>query len=419
MENIKFILATLLAFTAAGGFWYSLRSKNERFLKFGTVIGIFGKLAGVIIIYKFYPFLNQGSDAALYYFPQVQKVLAGKIPYIDFQTSYSIFFPFFFAPFVAIWHSVGAIVFVMVVIESLMMALYLWFGYKSGISIRWHVAFLYTFCPISVYWIMTGYNSIIIAFIALTALVLAEYNKDYFSGIIMAFGFLITKFLIVLTLPAVIFIRNKNLLKRILPLLLLTLILLVLMITGIDFLYPLKHEATRSTNGNLFFLISTVIPGIRDSILWNILPVIIFAAAIIPMFIIFVKTINENPDYSFDISLAFISVTILLFMIISKKTYPFYLQMSLLFIIHTIAKSRKYLTVSVLIIIFLGSITTMEPYLFNLVGRSVKPLFDNKYYIILMCIDFCMLSAYLILTIICFKKMLSFAKIRTEKTVPV
>ncbi len=410
MEIIKLIFTTTFSLLSIVGFFYFFRNKNQSLLKFIAILGILGKIIGVLVIYIFFPSINQESDAALYYLPQVKQVIAGNFPYIDFQTSYSILFHYFLVPIVYVWPSVGAIALMMVVLESVMVIFYLSIRYKKKDYLRWYVVFLYTFNPISIYWIITGYNSILISFIALVGFALLEYHKDFFAGVIMTFGFLISKFLIILMWPGFILYRKQNWLKRNFPFLLLTILLVFLLMNGIDVLEPIKYEAKRSTSGNLWFLILSVAPSIKSTTFWDILPGITFGIIFIPIFVTFAKINYNHETQSFEIVFAFISIIILLFMIISKKTYPFYLQMGLLFLIHTTIRSKLYIKPSVFLISFLGSITTIEPYLFQSLGFPLKPLFQNKLYFILLCIDILMVLSYSYLIYICYKLMTRFEK---------
>jgi hypothetical protein len=406
LELIKFTFSTIVSLISAGGFWYFWQNKSENLLKFTTIIGLFGKFFGVLIIYTFFPSVNQNSDATLYYLPQVKEVISGSIPYIDFKTSYSILFHYFISPFVYLWPSVGAIVLMMVIIENSMIGLYLWRGNKKSDLLRWYVVFLYTFNPISIYWTLAGYNSIIIGFIAIVAIVFAEYHKDFLAGISVAVGFLISKFLLVLTWPAIIFYRRQDWIKRTIPLLILIILLIFLLAIGIDIFQPLRFESGRSTSGNLWFIILAVFPEISETNFWNLLPIVIFGIIFIPLFTRFIKINRRYPYDSFNITLTFVSITFLLFMIISKKTYPFYFQMILLFLIHTLIRSKDSIKLSFVLIGFLGSVTTLEPYLFQVSGYSLKPNFNNHYYVILLGLDFLIILSYLILMRICYKQMI-------------
>ncbi len=322
----------------------------------------------------------------------------GHLPYIQFNTSYSLLFQLFLLPFVYIWPAVDSIILMMVLIESATVLIYLLSLKRKYDFNKWYVAFLYLINPISIYWEITGYNGVIISFFILLAVIAAEGHKKILAGILMSVGFLVSKFLILLGLPAIIFYQRKGTLKRLIPLIIIFIILLIVsVILRIDILFPLKYEIGRNTSGNLWFLIVAIIPGIKSSIFWDILPITIFIIIYIPLLIKYIRTNQKYTEYSFDITLAFISISFLLFMIVSKKTYPFYMQMFLLFLIHTVSRSSQYSLTAIIMIFFIGAVTTIEPYLFEMLNYPIHPMYNNISYFILPILDLILIINYLYL----------------------
>ena len=112
------------------------RASEERILRALVIAITIAKFPIVLLVYHLVPNLVQGSDALLFYYPQVTSVLQGLLPYRDFASSYSPLFPYVLAPLVALWHSVGAIALTMLVFETAMLAIYLRHGRTRGFAHR-------------------------------------------------------------------------------------------------------------------------------------------------------------------------------------------------------------------------------------------------------------------------------------------
>jgi hypothetical protein len=339
--------------------------------------------------------LNRNSDAALFYFPGTLKFLSGQVPYRDFNTSYSVlFYPFISSP-VFLWRSLGAIVLSMLLIETVMIFTYLYRSYKKDFDNRWIVAFLYCFSPISFYWVaMTGYNGVIITLFVMLALIFAEDGKAISTSISMALSFLCCKLLAILAWPGIIFYTHRAWMKMmILPAMLLTFLALLPLIS-IDILLPIKLEFFQTTSGNLWYLVSIVFPGLKKSWAWQVLPILSFAVAFMPLFILYLREHMIDTEDRFDRATAFIATTNLLFMIFSKKSYTFYMPMMLIFIIHTIVRNNRYTIKHLIPLSFLGATTTVEPYLYQ----------NSRYidHMILFILDIMVVGCYMYLAIICF-----------------
>ncbi len=402
----KLIFTIVLALGSLVGFLWLRRRDDERLWRTVTITGLAVKLLVSLAIYLVVPQINQNSDANHFYLTQTLSFLNGNLPYRDYQSSYSLLFPVLLAPFVKLWPSVSVVVLLMAGLDVLLLWLYVQRGRVHHDPLRWQVAYLYTFSPIIVYWTtLTGYNSVIIALAGFLGLTLAERGWYIRSGIAAAFGFLFSKLLMVLLWPAAIFLTLSGWWKRAAPLVVLMGVLGVLYLSGLNILQPIQGELSDHTSGNLIFLLIVLFPGLAETVWWNVLPIALFGLFFLLLFGGYLRIVQNYPEQSFDNAAAFVAITCLLFMIVSKKAYPFYLPMLALYLIHAISRNPSTLRRALFPFTYLGAITTIEPHLFQLIGEPKQPVFDNGYYILLLVIDTLVVASYLYLLLLCYQAM--------------
>jgi hypothetical protein len=403
MPIAKLAFTASLAVLSALTFWWLCHRGRKDLLRHLALAGMIGKVIGVLLLYTFVPDHNQNSDAALHYLRETLELLDGKLPYRDFHTSYSPLFHVLLAPFVAVWPSVGAIVLAMVLLESGLIALYFWRCRKREEEDLWCVVYIYTFSPISAYWTLTGYNGVVISFFTLIALILAERKHDLMAGISAALGLLFSKLLMVLSWPAIVFVHGYRWHRRASPLLVILAFLGIVYASGMDVLQPISREIGKSTSGNLWFLLAPLISTIREAAWFSVLPIIAFGATLLPLFVKYLRTSITQKDQIFDSGAAFFSVTCLLFMIVSMKSYSFYLQMAFLFIVHSVSRQPSMLMRALPAITYLGAVATIEPHLYLRLARPLLPIYDSPFYIALWIIDLVVVTCYVYLLFLCYR----------------
>ncbi len=373
---------------------------------------IISKYLICIFVYVFWPELVQDSDAKLYYLPETLEFLSGKLPYKDFGSSYSPLFHLLLSIPLLLWKSLGSIVLTMITFETGMSYLYLRYCRNRRLSCGWRTSFLYAYSPFSYYWVtLVGYNGAIISFFVMLSLILADREKHTLSGLACTFSLLFSKLLAVLSWPGIIFFERRRWGIRALPMILIITILLCFAVFGVDILLPIKREFGRHTAGNIWFLMSTFIPGFNKSLVGNILPALLFVIIFAVFFRKFIKAqvaVNIN---SFNMAVAFIAATNLLFMILSKKTFTTYTLMMLIFILHTILESDKNILRYLIPMAFLGSLTTFEPYLQIITDVQYRPYFITEPLIFgLFILDLAFVGCYIYLMIFCFKASINATK---------
>lgn len=386
MPAVKLIFCILLSFGSVV-LLYIVRGKKQesKILKSLVILAMPIRIIGCLVVYIFWPELNQSSDAVLYYYPQTASFLSGNLPYVDFATSYSPFFHVYLALALSLWPSVGGIVMMMNLTEIIMLLLYVRRCKNRDFNRRWQVAFLYYFSPISVYWIgLAGYNGPIISLFTMIALVGAENRRNYLAGSAAVLGFLTSKLLAVLAWPAVIFFERRNWLKRMLPLTVLAIIFGIMLAIGVNVLQPIQNEFGRYTSGNLPFIISAVFTSLQNNQKWYYVPIIVYSLLMIYFCIVRIKSEGSEIVSKFDRSVALTAISFLLFMIISRKSYTMYTPMMLVFIIHSLVSWGRESLWRYVPLALIGSVTTIEPYLQNVAGIRFQDYALNSWIMVVI-----------------------------------
>jgi hypothetical protein len=380
------------------------------------------KFLMAVIVYLLFPQIaGKTSDAGLYYLPEAKHVLEGQLPYRDFVSSYSVLFPVVLAPAVAVWRSIGAVVLVMLIFESLLLVLYLKCSPHAGTAVAYRVAFIYSFSPISAYWCgVTGYNGSIIALFALASLILVERQKATLASACAVCGLLCSKLLMLLSYPAILFFEWRGWRTRMASLALFMAASIGLpYFAGFDSLMPIKREIGNISSGNLWFLCSPFVSAeVRAGRFWNVGPLVAFAVTFAPLFVVYLVSLrcdSGRRDGRFDVAVAFLATTNLAFMILSKKSNSFYLLMAFLFILHTLvvdSRNCRMLCARLVPVTFLGAITTTEDGLWMLV-RDFPLSEPSRALAALWVIDLVTVTCYAYLMVCCFR-----ASIRTRTSSP-
>ncbi|NIM65800.1 MAG: hypothetical protein GTO51_07415 [Candidatus Latescibacteria bacterium] len=350
-------------FLAIGAFVLFAHARNKAWeinlYRRAVIIGTLLKLVLCVCVYVIRPSLNQHSDAANFYLPQTQALLSGEVPYSDFASSYSPLFTILLAVPVKIWPSVGSIVLTMLLLETAMLYLYIRRAQAINWDPGWRAAFLYASSPFSCYWVaFSGHNGVIIAFFVMASLLVAERGRSWISGVIGACGYLFSKLLAILSWPGLVFYERPGWWRPTVPLALSLAAVASLVLFHIDVTASIRTQSLMDTTGNLWYLLVRLIPGVDISDVWVGLPALSFAVVFVPMLIAFVK--HRDAAAKFDTAAAFIAATNLLFFVVSKKVFSFYMVMTLVFVIHAIVADGRHLVRRLVPLAFLGSVAFIE-----------------------------------------------------------
>lgn len=399
--SLCLILSAWILFVLRG---MGSRSGTRRALLTGIMAGLVLRVLGALAIYMFVPWLNFSSDPVRAYIVQARNVLAGMVPYRDFASSYSFLFSPALAVPVWLWNSVGSIAISMTAAEIVAMWFYMRRNCEAPTTSDLLTVFCWVWIPSHFYWLsIAGYNSGMILAGIMVSVVLAHQGKDIAAGIMSAVTFGITKLLALLFWPAVVFkdFDRTRVMRRTVPHVAFLAVLGMLAFIGADPTVPAKLEFGKYTSGTIWFFWWMLGEPFRASPVYRYGPVVLFFTAFVFLFLKYSRSVKAAGS-TFDASATFIGGTGLLFMLLSRKAYTFYLPMFLPFLLHVIFSERARLA-RIIPVIYLGSITTIEPYLWMQV-RGGECIWGNPRLWALAVLDLGIVISYGVLLRLCWRK---------------
>lgn len=324
---------------------------------------VLSRLGGWLACYVVSPDLVRSSDLVKYYYPEALLALGGQVPYLDFPSSYGPLFPYISGALLPLWNEHAAVALVMVICEIAAVCVMVVLAGRVRVErARW--LYIYTMSPAALYWSgMLSYNSSTVLLcwaVAIAMLFVGRYGSS-----IVALGFSVLTGKVLGAMISVLWISDPR--RRFTTLAFaVTGALAAFLITrhfGLDLLVPLLREGGRSTAGNLWFVASGVVPFAADSMIWNFGPVVLFALGVGALFAVLLKRWRNNPPSLAQFCAAVATIG-WLFMIVSKKTYPHYTPMFLLFSVLALSAAHpRGLWIWVTVVV--GAVGLVEPGLWN------------------------------------------------------
>ncbi len=180
---------------------------DQKPVRYFWLISSIFRLIPFIIIYIFAGF-DARSDVVMFY-DSAQQAMQGKMVYKEFESAYSPLFAYLSSLCLFIWQSPKAIVLEMIFIELGI----LWLSLKlSKASIYWGL--FYLCLPASfILSVLGGQEDIWMwGMVALALMALSKTKNEIVFGILLGFGFLLTKALFILLFPS-LFLFSKHRLK--------------------------------------------------------------------------------------------------------------------------------------------------------------------------------------------------------------
>lgn len=343
------------------------------FLKRRNAVGVLqwlfvlSRLAGWALSYVLVDDLVRSSDLVKYYFPEAGFAMSGQVAYRDFGTSYGPFFPYLSGVLLPVWHHRAAVALVMIAFEIGAVLMFSRVVSASGDAARESMArtlFVYLLNPAAMYWDgMIAYNSSIVLFFWVVATILILRSRYAASLLALAGSVLAGKILGLLVAPAWLAHPRRRLLAIAGFGILAIAVLLGARQIGIDLLVPLQREGNRSTAGNLWFLLSAIVPFATDGPAWRVAPPasLLLATGALALWL----SARWKKPPSAEQFCAAIAAIGWLFMILSKKTYPHYVPMFLLFWVFAVAATRPRSHGWALLLAAACAVGIVEPGLWN------------------------------------------------------
>jgi hypothetical protein len=381
---IALAATSLCVFAAMSG-----RPSEANVLRRLVVAITIAKAAAIAALYAALPDASFGSDAAVHYLPQTLRWLSGHVPYRDFASSYSPLFHVLLMPAVLIWPKPVSVVVTIFALEVVLIALYAHRSLASQPVQTWRVLFLYSWSPISFYWIaLTGYNSGVIALFALIALRLAEARRDTWAGIAALLGLAFSKLTVIVAWPAIVFFPRGSAVRRMAPLLALSALLPALLWLRIDLLYSALHGRYFATTGNVWFLVSELLSARVESAPIKLASMASLLLAEAVLVALYLRGERRSEPNAFDRASALYSACALVFMIFAYKTFPWYLTMCLIFVVHTLVFASRASVMELIPFALLGALTTLEPAL----SVGLAPVIEPRWHGLVVAVDLVMIA---------------------------
>ena len=268
------------------------------------------------------------SDVPAYYYEPAKMALDGKIAYRDFHSSYGPIFPFIAAGAVKVWDSPKAIVLLAILFEGL--AILLWSRVANRtLSAHTKLGLLLYLCnPLPILNIaVAGQNQIWLSCFLAAAFGLFLAKREFFSGFLIGVSVLAVKVLGLMFVPYW-WLNSKSKIRFTSGLILaLAIGFFPFYWVGADILQPLKLEGAMMTSGNLPYLLSMFgfnPAGQTTGVLLNLILLASVGGMGLLLYILDQRRAKSG------MSLLGLSAILLVFMLLSKKSYSNYLNLAML-----------------------------------------------------------------------------------------
>jgi hypothetical protein len=326
------------------------------------------RLLGWLACYVAVPGLVRYSDLMLYYTPEARQVLDGLAPYRDFPTSYGPLYTYLNAAALFVWNHPAAIALVVVLFEIAAVRLFVRLASRhgDGDAAIARTLFIYLLNPAAFYWSgMLGYNSPVVLVFWVLSLGSLLASRHVTSAAALAASVVVGKFLGVLMGPVWLLASRRRIAVVAAVAAAGIAGLFVARQLGIDLTLPLQREGNRSTAGNLWFLASAL-PGVdTGGSLWRFGPAAAFGAAAAALMATTLRRWPVGPAPTLAQACGAMAAIGWLFMLLSKKSFPHYTPMFLLFAVYAMSAWAPRDRHWPLLLAVLGAIGIVEPGLWN------------------------------------------------------
>jgi hypothetical protein len=267
------------------------------------------------------------GDIPAFYWDQANDVLHGMVPYRDFVSSYAPLHPYLDALALRLWHSPLSIILMALFVECLVLPLWLRLGreFFPEQDLR-TAALLYLTSTISFQFVtIDGQDNVIIAVLLALAILWLRKQRDLSSGIAVALGSVLTKFLPLIYAP-IFFIASPRRWRWAFGLAIpVVLVYGTFVLKHANVLSVLANEGGLRTANNLTYLIEaifgiTVPPHVSDGLT---------AFVLLSIFACVLRGTRQASSIRFQpliFGTAAITIALLLF---AKKSWPPYLMIAL------------------------------------------------------------------------------------------
>jgi hypothetical protein len=312
------------------------------------------------------------SDVPGYYVPAARAVIAGLLPYRDFELSYAPLFPYIGAALLRIWDSGKTFAVFSLLLNCL--ALLPWHAAATRCFQRntaRRCTLLYVTSGHLLIQGLLGTNQCWVAAALGGSVFLLVRGRDRGSGLVQALSLCSTKFLVLLFWPVMWTCtagRMRWFLAAVVPA---VAVYGFFGIFGGGLLNPLRHEGELISSGNLPFLLEPVLSefGVRSRLL---LDGVALAALVGTTVWLFLRAQRSQIEERRSLVFAGIVLTGVVFMLFSKKSFTVYAIFFLYPLLLTVTRALKDWRVLSSGVLLLNVVLAIEPSVwFHLAGKPL------------------------------------------------
>lgn len=265
------------------------------------------------------------SDVPAYYIPPARAALAGQVPLRDFVLSYAPLFAYVGALLLALWNSGKVFALFAIVLNAV--TLLLWHAAaRASFDQRTarEAAVLYAASGQVLVQALLGTNQAwIAAALAGSALLLIR-ERSFGAGLIQGLALSAVKFLAVLFWPACWIFAPQRMKWLGGAVLLSVAVYGAFALVGADLLYPLRHEGALNSSANLPYILEPLLGG-DSHLAYRLFDGLALLALGATMGWLYFKVRPAPAPRRLDLLLPGLALTQLVFMLVSKKSFPGYI----------------------------------------------------------------------------------------------
>lgn len=368
----KIVLAFFFTFLgAAGAVWFNDGDKFWRFA--AKVLSLFVSIRTVLFLCIFVILGVQPQSDSLVYYDWARLTITGQIPgeSESLPLHYGPLFLYVIGLLTYLWNDPRVVIVLAICVELILFAMWLSLkGTICGEAVMRRASVLYAFCPLSVSTTAIGGNNDVLAgmFVAMFT-VLALRSKSALSGAVAGLSVIASKALTILAALPVFISSERKLLW------LLGASTPAILVYGISSLFSIdpvagfRFHGTHYSSGNLPFWIGLFgVDMIALPQRWAVNAISALLVLFMPLLPLIVNRSVGRSDL-----VPSIAATILMFMLVSAKSFPHYLLIALFPIMIVIAEIEKKETGIILYCVF-SIVTTVESSLWFRLFNNEAPV---------------------------------------------
>jgi hypothetical protein len=303
------------------------RGSEQFFDRLATSIFVASRLSLFMFLF-FVLRLQPRGDIPGFYFVEARAALLGYLPYRDFTSSYAPLHSYLDASVISIWRSPLAIILLVILIECFLLPIWLRLGRSFFSEERVRIAaILYIASPISLQYVsVDGQDNVIIAVLLGLGMLLLARRRALTSGVFVALGAVLVKFLPLLYFPAFFLATGRRLRWAAGALLVLLIGYGSFALKHLPILNPLLFEGQMRSASNLPYLVESLFnwtppPHSEDGFLLLVLCILIGLIG---------RGVHQASPVVRMRVLTFGSAALTLtLLVLSKKSWPPYLMLTL------------------------------------------------------------------------------------------